>query len=400
LGGAALLSLGHYEPAKPEEFTLRTKTDWIAIVREIGPEFASRCAKHDQDGRFVAKNYETLRSARVMSAGIPEELGGGGASHAELCELLRELAHYCPSTALALSMHSHLVAATVWKHLAGKGGEPLLRRIADEQIVLLSTGGTDWVDSNGTMTKVDGGYRVTARKVFGSGSLAADLIISSARYQHAEEGWQVLHFPVPMKAEGVRILDDWDAFGMRGTASNTILFEEVFVPDDAIALARPEGKWPPVWSMVVTVAFPIFLGVYVGVAEKARELAVSDARKKRNGDDPHLPQLLGEMDLSLMTAQLAWQDMMRSTNDYDFAPTLETANRTLIQKTLLSKACVGTVQKAMEITGGKGYFRGFPMERLLRDVMAVAYHPLTEKKQELFSGRVALGLDPISAEIL
>jgi acyl-CoA dehydrogenase len=379
---------------------VNAKTNWIAAVQKIGPEFAARRADYDRSGNFVAENYESLKAARMMSAAIPEDLGGGGATHAELCEMLRELAHYCPSTALALSMHSHLVAATVWKHLAGKGGEPLLRRVADEQIVLLSTGGTDWVNSNGTMTKVDGGYRVTARKVFGSGSPAADIIISSARYEHPEEGWQVLHFPVPMKADGVEILDDWDTFGMRGTGSNTILYKDVFVPDDAIALARPEGKWPPIWSMVATVALPIFLGVYVGVAEAARELAVEDARKKWNGDDPHLPQLLGEMDCALMAAQLALQDMIRSTNNYEFELSLETANRTLIQKTILSQNCVTTVQKAMEITGGKGYFRGFPMEQLLRDVMAVSYHPLPEKKQQLFSGRVALGLDPISAEAL
>jgi alkylation response protein AidB-like acyl-CoA dehydrogenase len=150
--------------------------------------------------------------------------------------------------------------------------------------------------------------------------------------------------------------------------------------------------------MVGTVALPIFLGVYVGVAEAAREMAVADARQKWSGDDPHLPQLLGELDQSLMMAQLAWQDMVRMANNYDFVPQLELANRALIQKTLLSRACVETVRKAMEITGGKGYFRGYRMEQLLRDVMAVAYHPLPEKKQELFSGRVALGLDPISAE--
>ena len=372
-----------------------TKTDWIALAQELGAEFAPRVAEHDRSGAFVAENYARLKEARVFSMAVPAELGGGGASHGELSQFLRTLAHFCPSTALALSMHSHLVAATVWKHRHGKGGEPLLRRIAEEQLVLLSTGGSDWVDSNGSMRRVEGGYRVTARKVFGSGSPAADLMITSARHEHPQEGWQVLHFSVPMRSEGVRVLEDWDALGMRGTGSHTVLLEEVFVPDAAVVLTRPSGVWAPVWSVVVTVAFPIFLGVYVGVAERARELAVEEARRKWKAGDALLPQLLGTMDRHLMTAQLAWNDMLRSANDYDFEPSLETANRTLIQKTLLAQSCIATVQSAMDIAGGKSFYRGFPLERMLRDVMAVGYHPLTEKKQEVFSGKVALGVEPV-----
>lgn len=376
-----------------------TKTDWTTIAHEIGPEFSDRSATADQTGNFVAENYETLKSVRAMSMAIPEEFGGGGAAHAELCDFIRLLSHYCPSTALAFSMHSHLVAATVWKQKQGAGGEALLRRISDTQMVLLSTGGTDWVDSNGVMEKVDGGYRVSGRKVFGSGSPAASQMMTSSRYEHPEEGWQVLHFPVPMDAQGVRILDDWDAAGMRGTGSNTILLEDVFVPEESIALVRSAGRWHPVWSMVVTVAFPIFMAAYVGVAERARDMAVEAGRKKiAHGVDPHLPQLLGELDTILMGARLAWRDMIRRANEYDFENDIAQANQTLIQKSIVSNACVRTVQKALEATGGRGFFRGYGMEQLLRDVMASAYHPLPSKRQELFTGRMALGLDPILGE--
>jgi alkylation response protein AidB-like acyl-CoA dehydrogenase len=374
-----------------------TKTNWITTMQEIGPQIAARAEHYDRESAFVAENYELLKSVGAMSAAVPGALGGGDADHREVCEMLRELAHHCPSTALALSMHSHLVAATVWKHRQGKGGEELLRRVADEQIVLLSTGGADWVESNGVMERVEGGYRVTARKIFGSGSPAADVMITSSRYQHPREGWQVLHFPVPMRAEGVRVLDDWNSFGMRGTGSNTVLLENVFVPDENIQLHRPAGQWHPVWSMVVIVALPIFLGPYVGVAESARDLAVEQARKQpATHADGLLPQLLGELEGHLMQARLAWRDMIRTTDDYRFENTLELANRTLIQKSLLARACVATVQKAMEVAGGRSFARGFGMERLLRDVMAVTFHPLTEKKQLVFSGRVALGLDPVT----
>src|SRR5215510_16372720 len=90
---------------------------FISAVRAIGPQIAERAASYDRSGDFVADNYVLLRQQKLMSAGVPRDLGGGGASHAQLCEMLHALAGYCPSTALALSMHTHLVSAAVWRHL-------------------------------------------------------------------------------------------------------------------------------------------------------------------------------------------------------------------------------------------------------------------------------------------
>jgi alkylation response protein AidB-like acyl-CoA dehydrogenase len=69
-----------------------------------------------------------MTARRLFSAGVPAELGGGGATHAELCAMLRELARHCGSTALALAMHTHLLATAVWRWRQGEPVEPLLRR--------------------------------------------------------------------------------------------------------------------------------------------------------------------------------------------------------------------------------------------------------------------------------
>ena len=366
-------------------------TEILDAVRE---PLASRRAEHDRDGRFVADNYALLKEHRAMSLMVPEELGGLGGSHEDACELLRGVARACPSTGLALSMHQHLVAAAAWKYKHKGASEKLLRKVATEQAVLLSTGATDWVDSNGAMTKVDGGYRVTARKVFGSGGPAADLIIASAQYDDPDKGPSVLHFPVPMSADGVRPLQDWNTFGMRGTGSNTILLEDVFVPDEAIALQRPQGQWHGAWSVVLTVALPLIMSVYVGVAEEARDKVVGDLRGRT--DDPHRPYLVGEMEGQLHLARHAWRGMVANAKDFAFAPDIQLANDALVAKTLCANACIATVNKAMEASGGRGFFRGYGLEQLLRDVQAAPYHPLPEKKQLLFSGRLAMGLDPIS----
>jgi alkylation response protein AidB-like acyl-CoA dehydrogenase len=369
------------------------QTDWAAVARRLGPSFAARATQHDADDAFVADNYRELKQDKLFSAGVPTELGGGGASHAELCALLRELARHCGSTALALSMHTHLLAATVWRWRQGQPVEPLLRRIANDEIVLISTGASDWLESSGTAEKADGGYRVTARKIFCSGCPMGDLLITSAVYHDPKDGPTVLHFPVPFTAEGVKIMDNWRTMGMRATGSHDVVLEGVLIPETAVALRRPRGEWHPFFNVSVTVAMPLIMSVYVGVAEAARDLACREALKKRH--DTHVPYLIGEMENTLVTAQMALREMVEIAANYDFGPTEQTANAILMRKTIAARSSMQAVEKALEAVGGAGFFRGLGLERLLRDVHGAQFHPLPEKRQLLFTGRLALGLEPV-----
>ena len=370
------------------------KSSLLDTVHELGPDFAERAAGHDADDSFVAKNFAALKEHGFFSALVPTDLGGGGVSHSGMCRILRELATYCPSTALSLSMHQHLVAAAVYNHGNGKPGRMLLEKVAAQELVLVSTGATDWLSSNGVMVRTEGGYRVDARKIFASGSPAGDMLVTSAPYEDPQDGWQVLHFPLPFSADGVRIDDDWRAMGMRGTGSNTVVYEDVFVPDEAVVLRRPRSNYHGVWNVVLTVAMPLIMGVYVGVAEAAAAIARDKARRR---PDASVPYLLGEMENALTTAGMAHDGMVAIAGDYAFDPVTETANGILIRKTIVARAAKEAVEKAMEAVGGAGYFRATGIERLLRDVHAGQFHPLSEKKQMLFTGRLALGLDPVEA---
>ncbi len=223
----------------------RPSASWSDRAATLGARFAEQAASHDQAGTFVAANFEQLKSEGFISAAVSPQFGGGGASYSELCDTLRTLARHCPSTALSFSMHTHLTAASVFKLRGGAPEEALQRRIAKENLVLISTGAGDWIESSGTMTKVEGGYTVTARKVFASASPVGKVFITTSRYDDPKEGMQVLHFPVAASAEGVEILSDWDSLGMRGTGSNTVVFNDVFVPEEKVALRRADNAWHP-----------------------------------------------------------------------------------------------------------------------------------------------------------
>lgn len=250
-----------------------------AIAAELAEDCAREAMARDEDDSFVAGNYRRAAEAGLLDAGVPAELGGGGADIRALCDMLRRLAHGCSSTALALSMHTHQVAFPAWrwhhKPETRDKTEPLLKRVAAERLVLLSSGGGDWIGGSGKADPVEGGYRVTARKMFVSGAPAGDLLMTSA--VSPEDGGTIIHFPCPMTAPEVSVIDTWHTLGMRGTGSHDVMIAGLFIPAEKVAVKRPQGKWHPVFFMLGTIAFPIIYSVYLGVAERARDIAVEIA---------------------------------------------------------------------------------------------------------------------------
>jgi alkylation response protein AidB-like acyl-CoA dehydrogenase len=362
---------------------------WTDLANELGVGFADRVPKHDESDAFVAENYAELKARKVFAAGVPEELGGGGASVADLAGMLRTLAHHCSSTALALSMHTHIVATAAWRWRNQKAPvDGLLKRVVAEDLVLVSTGGADWLLGTGKATKADGGYRVTGRKTFCSGSPAGGLVMTTAVVDDPVDGPTVLQIAVPASAAGVKIENDWKALGMRGTGSHDISLQDVFVPDAAVALRRPSGKWHPLIHVIAMVALPVFNAVYVGVAEAARDLALEAAKRRK--DDRLVQAHAGEIENELTSAQLALARMIDMA--MTVKPGVETTVEMMCCRTILGRGTRAAVDKAMDLAGGSAFLRRNALERLFRDVQGVRYHPLQEKPQTVLAGRFGLGL--------
>jgi len=365
--------------------------DFVAIARELGPGFAARAAEHDAADSFVSENYEALRERGLFAAGVPAELGGGGASYAELCAMIRELAHHCSSTALAAAMHTHVVAFMAYTWRGGnKGPEPMLRKVAAENLVLVTSGGADWLAGSGTLTKVEGGFKMNGRKIFGSGAPAANVLMTTGIYDDPANGPTVIHFPVPMNAPGVTVLDTWRVLGMRGTGSHDIELKDVFVPEAVTqGVRRPAGKWHPSVHGVCLIALPVVYAAYLGVAENARDLALAAAKKRK--EDPNTASLVGEMEAQLVTAQAVHADMVALVGTAKPGP--ETSVAQLTRRGVVASAIIRTVEKALEVAGGGGFYRSATLERLFRDVQAGRYHPMPDRPRERLTGRVLLGLD-------
>ena len=360
------------------------------IAQRLAVEFDGRAAAHDADDSFVAENFARLRAEGLLAAGVPDALGGGGADVRSLANMLRLLGQGCGSTALAFAMHSHQVAIPAWRWAhqpaARAAVEPLLKRVADSGAVLVTSGGSDWIGSSGRADKVEGGYRIHARKAFASGSPVGTLLMTSAVC-----GDRIVHFAVPLDAPEVQVLDTWRALGMRGTGSGDIEIAGLFVPDDKIALTRAAGEWHPLWHIIATTAFPLIYSVYVGIAEAARDIAVAAmARRAAAGRNR---RLLGEMDSALWSARVA-HDAMISVVERN-APSAITVNDVMFGRRAVEAAAIRTVELAMEAAGGAGFYRASALERRFRDIQAARYHPMRREVQQEFAGALALG-EPVA----
>jgi alkylation response protein AidB-like acyl-CoA dehydrogenase len=362
----------------------------VETARELGPIFARRAKEATDEDRFVAENFADLKASGLIEAGVPREFGGGGADVDELAAMLRILAHHCGSTALAFSMHTHQVAVPAWRwtHQKVAAVEPLLKRIAAERIQILSSGGSDWIAGSGKAEKVEGGYRINARKIFTSGAPTGNLLMTSAVLESAGEGPMVLHFGVPMNSPHVKVLDTWRALGMRGTGSHDVLVEGHVVPEAAVAVKRKAGEWHAIFQIIATIAFPLIYAVYVGVAESARDLAVELAKRKTVGR--HTIDLAGRMETELTGARLALESMLAAVRLN--APSAATVNQVMIGKALAARHAIAAVECAMEVAGGAGFYRSAGLERKFRDIQAARYHPLQPGPQAEYAGAMALGL--------
>lgn len=362
--------------------------DVVDIAGRLAPALAERAADVDQNDLFVADNYALLKEAGLVEAGVPRELGGGGVGIPELAEMLRVLARACGSTALAFSMHTHQVAipAWRWRHQKVAAVEPLLKRVAAERLILLSSGGSDWIGGSGKAEKVEGGYRVTGRKAFTSGAEAGSILMTGAIHEADDGSRSVIHFGAPMTAEGVRIEQTWRTLGMRGTASNDVVIENLFVPDASVAFSRTAGEWHPVFQTIATIAFPLIYAVYLGVAESARDIAVEIAGGRPQPD----LSLAGRMDTELRAAQLAhrWMLDIVARN----SPSADTVNEVMIGRTLVARHAIAAVELAMELAGGASFYRATGLERRFRDIQGARFHPLQAGPQARYAGATALGL--------
>ncbi len=369
--------------------------------------FRDRAAGFDKAGRFPHDDLADLRRIGWLTAAAPRRLGGFGLDLATLAAEQRRLARYAPATALSTSMHHYWVGLAATLDAFGHPfGARMLGWAADGEV--LASGHAEIGNdiplalSTTRAERVPGGWRLHGRKLFGSLGPVWDRLGVHAMDSSDPSRPMIVHGFVTRDTPGLTVVDTWDAQGMRATESHDTVLDGVFVPDENVLCVVPAGPpSDPVLGAMTIWALTLISNVYVGIAERALDLAIEHARQRTSiaipghtfAHHPLVQQQVAHMHLELDAARAVIDRLAR-----DWVDGVDHGARWPVQifaaKWRAATAAMTVVDAACEVVGGSSFRRGAELERLSRDVRAARFHPGTDAFTHEIVGKTLLEVDP------
>lgn len=375
----------------------------VDLAGKLADIFAERAAGHDRDNTFPTENYDDLRAAGLLRLTVPVELGGQGATLAELVPVLERLAMGDGSTALAVAMHLSPIGqwAGVWRRTGNPALAGLLRMAAEDRLIWASITSepgmrNDMTDARTAATKVDGGFRLNGRKAYATNSAVATHCSTTARHEDADGGPRLLLCRIALDQPGVTIHQTWDTLGMRGTQSNDITYEDVFVPDADVVHSLPVGHldarvFETVWSW----AMNAFAAVYTGIAAGALDWAITQLTARGRGTDPLVQDTIGECRILVESARaLTYRhsDEVGTRRLFELG-VQEGIARCALVKYVASNNATLVLRRLVDVLGGASFTRKLPYERMWRDAQAGTFMPMSNQSARTLIGAGALGVE-------
>jgi alkylation response protein AidB-like acyl-CoA dehydrogenase len=369
--------------------------------------FHERAPVYDRENRFFTEDFEDLRKTKYLKMAVPREHGGLGMTLAESARETRRLAYHAPATALAVNMHTYWcgVAAEVkrsgdascdWILEAAGRGEILAAGHAEsgnDLPILLSTTRAE---------RVDGGYRFTGKKSFGSLTPVWTLLGIHGMNTSDPKAPKIVHGFLARGAQGYRIQPTWDVLGMRATQSDDTALEGAFIPDSHIARIVPSGAAGVDVFVLSIFAWALigFANVYYALGRRALDITVESLRKRTSlavstsmAHHPAMQHGLAEMVMELESIEPLIE---RIAEDWSTGVDHGGAwpSKIVTAKYRAVEGAWRVVDTALELSGGFGMFKKSELERLFRDARAGRFHPANSALTHEFVAKTALGINP------
>ncbi len=381
--------------------------EFVALAQRLAAEIAPRAVESDRAGLIPTESYQALVAAGYHTLTVPAEFGGRGADMLEFVLAQNALARGDEATALGINMHLMSIAnasqSSTWPRPLY---ERLMREVVEEGALINSAAAEPEMGSPAgggrpmtTATPCEGGWRINGHKTYTSlSSVLRYFIVLATTGELNDGGIEVGQFLVRNGA-GVRIVPTWDVMGMRSTASDDIILEDVFVPESDVInrrrLGAPAGPAPGGAYFALGVG-----GVYLAIGESARDHAVDFARHraptglgKPIGTIQSIQHRVAHMDIMLMAARELLFGAAQDWSEFPaergiLGPKVAAAKFTATNNAIL------VVDLAMRIEGAASIFRSNPLERYYRNVRAGLSHPPIDDRALDQIARAALGFGP------
>jgi alkylation response protein AidB-like acyl-CoA dehydrogenase len=379
-----------------------------ALAQSLAGPLAEQAAAHDRAASYPHECVRLLRDTGYYAAPVPERLGGMGVdSIHDLIVASTLLAAGDASVAIGVNMHMVVLSniARLWRWADADGhdrratalAKPLRAAARGELIIAaaVSEPMQDLTRPATTATRTEDGWRIDGRKIFCTGSPTATTLYVALTYADDGGVQRYGYAAVPVGLPGVVQHDDWDALGMRASGSQSISFEGVLVPHDAVSGGFAADD--PLSYMERNLAAGLFhASASLGIAEGADRVARA-AVAKRTALDARTRILVAEnaIDLAASRATVARAAALQDENDGREPDVLVLFSEAQAAKAFVNEVAARVVDRALALSGGAGYLNGHPLARAYRDVKAGAFmHPLGANRAYEFLADVSLGREP------
>ncbi|TDC68749.1 acyl-CoA dehydrogenase [Actinomadura sp. GC306] len=361
----------------------------IERARAAAPALAAADAEGAKLGRLTGEAVAALESTGVLRALQPARWGGGEVHLAEYAETVIEIGRASASAgwvASVVGVHPWQIALFPEETQKEIWGEDPARRIASSYT------------PTGKIEKVDGGYRVSGRWSFSSGSGICDgVILGGIAGRRELNGTEYPDFTsVILDAGDYRIEENWNVAGLRGTGSNDIVVDGVFVPGHrgqshvyyTHGLGTPlpgqelndgplyRTPWAVTFNLIIAAgALGACLGFYdQWVSEtRGRRTNYGQLLREEPGVQNHLAEAAWQLDAAVLKVKRAADELMEHAERGEI-PSLEQRAFWRWDIARSANAAVDTVQALMRVSSGRSAFVDHPLQAKFQDAVAAGSH--------------------------
>jgi butyryl-CoA dehydrogenase len=373
-------------------------TDEQRMVQDLAREFAEHevkpiAAECDREGRFPHATVKRMGELGLLGIMVPEQHGGGGADMLSYVLALEEVAVACASHAVVMSVNNSLVCAPLLKFGTPAQHERFLAPIASGQglacfALTEPQAGSD-ARNLATLARRDGDdYVLDGRKVFVTSGRESTLALVFAQTDPGKAHHGISAFIIEKGTPGFLVPKVEDKLGLRASDTAEFVFEACRVP--VANRLGAEGQGFKIAMQVLDAGRIGIAAQAVGIARAALEASVAYAKERRTfgvaiGQHQMIQWMLADMATAVDAARLlTWRAAVLKDRGKPYGPAASMA------KLFASEAAMRIATDAVQIHGGYGYVKDYPVERYFRDAKITQIYEGTSQIQRLVVARALL----------
>jgi butyryl-CoA dehydrogenase len=366
------------------------------MIRKMVRDFAKNeveptAAERDEEERFDRGIFTKMAELGLTGIPWPEEYGGIGSDYLAYCIAIEELSKVCASTGVTLSAHTSLAGWPIYKFGSDEQKQKYLRPMAQGEKIgayglTESSSGSDAGSMKTTAKKEDDHYCLNGSKIFITNGGAADIYVVFALTDSQLKQKGTSAFIVEKDFPGFRVGKKEKKLGIRSSPTTEIIFEDCKVPKEN--LLGKEGEGFKIAMMTLDGGRNGIAAQAVGIAQGALDAAVKYAKERVQFGKP----IAAQQGIGFKLASMATNVEAARLLTYQ-AAWLESAGLPYGKESAMSKLFAGdtamqVTTEAVQVFGGYGYTKDYPVERYMRDAKITQIYEGTQEIQKLVISRM------------